>query len=85
MRGSRPRPRPVRHRARLDLLLAKLRGRCAPPRCNGLAGCAEQVGARGDLPHLSDAADRRSSSGVVTQARRLRERAGGGGDEVAAA
>ncbi|MFE6593922.1 hypothetical protein [Streptomyces sp. NPDC057781] len=36
------------------------------------ADCAERVGARGGLPHLSDAADRRGSSRLVAQARRLR-------------
>ncbi|MFB6548619.1 DUF6493 family protein [Streptomyces sp. NPDC056405] len=36
------------------------------------AECAERVGARGELPHLSGAADRRGSSRLVTQARRLR-------------
>lgn len=36
------------------------------------AECAERSGARGDLPHLAQAAARRGSSRVVTQARRLR-------------
>ncbi len=36
------------------------------------AECAERVGARGDLPHLPEAADRRGSSRLVRQARRLR-------------
>ncbi|GGJ53321.1 DUF7824 domain-containing protein [Streptomyces brasiliensis] len=35
--------------------------------------CAERSGARGELPHLSHAADRRGSSRLVTQARRLRD------------
>ncbi|MFD7879723.1 DUF6493 family protein, partial [Streptomyces sp. NPDC059766] len=34
--------------------------------------CAERSGARGDLPHLAQAAARRGSSRLVTQARRLR-------------
>ncbi|MEU6575725.1 DUF6493 family protein [Streptomyces sp. NPDC046805] len=37
------------------------------------AECAERSGARGDLPYLSQTADRRGSSRLVTQARRLRE------------
>ncbi|MFF4349932.1 DUF6493 family protein [Streptomyces sp. NPDC001530] len=36
------------------------------------ADCAERSGARGDLAHLAQAAGRRGSSKVVTQARRLR-------------
>ncbi|WP_053914096.1 DUF6493 family protein [Streptomyces sp. SCSIO 75703] len=36
------------------------------------AECAERTGARGDLPHLARAADRRGASRLVTQARRLR-------------
>ena len=36
------------------------------------AECAEGSGARGDLVHLAQTADRRGSSKVVTQARRLR-------------
>ncbi|MGC9440438.1 DUF6493 family protein [Streptomyces sp. WG5] len=36
------------------------------------AECAERTGARGDLPHLAEAADRRGASRLVTQARRLR-------------
>lgn len=35
------------------------------------AECAERSGARGELPHLARAADRRGSSRLVTQARRL--------------
>ncbi|MEU8985755.1 DUF6493 family protein [Streptomyces sp. NPDC048558] len=49
----------------------------APPR--GLAAlvavaaeCAERTGARGELPHLARTADRRGSSRLVAQARRLR-------------
>ncbi|MDT0435700.1 MULTISPECIES: DUF7824 domain-containing protein [Streptomyces] len=37
------------------------------------AECAERCGARGELPHLDQAADRRGSSLLVTQARRLRD------------
>ncbi|MGW3914431.1 DUF7824 domain-containing protein [Streptomyces sp. NPDC005070] len=36
------------------------------------ADCAERAGARGDLAHLAGAAERRGSSRMVTQARRLR-------------
>jgi hypothetical protein len=36
------------------------------------AECAERTGARGELPHLARTADRRGSSRLVTQARRLR-------------
>ncbi|WP_225079096.1 MULTISPECIES: DUF6493 family protein [unclassified Streptomyces] len=36
------------------------------------AECAERSGARGDLPHLARAADRRGSSRLVVEARRLR-------------
>ena len=36
------------------------------------ADCAERSGARGDLSHLAQAAERRGSSRLVTQARRLR-------------
>ncbi|GAA5216419.1 hypothetical protein [Streptomyces thinghirensis] len=43
------------------------------------------MGARGDLPHLSDAADRRGSSRLVTQARRLRGALAEEATEVAAA
>ncbi|NEB01152.1 DUF6493 family protein [Streptomyces sp. SID13726] len=45
------------------------------------AECAERSGARGELPHLARAADRRGSSRLVTQARRLR---GALNEEVAA-
>ncbi|MER6694931.1 DUF6493 family protein, partial [Streptomyces minutiscleroticus] len=49
----------------------------APPRGLGdllavAAECAERTGARGHLPHLDRAADRRGSSRLVAQARRLR-------------
>ncbi|MES4831929.1 hypothetical protein ABVB25_33055, partial [Streptomyces anthocyanicus] len=37
------------------------------------AECAERTGERGSLPHLSGVADRRGTSRLVTQARRLRE------------
>ncbi|MFJ1970296.1 DUF6493 family protein [Streptomyces sp. NPDC087903] len=37
------------------------------------AECAERSGARGEIPHLAQAADRRGSSRLVTQARRLRD------------
>ncbi|GAA3292405.1 hypothetical protein GCM10020295_11630 [Streptomyces cinereospinus] len=36
------------------------------------AECAERSGARGELPHLAQAAARRGSSRLATQARRLR-------------
>ncbi|WP_234425713.1 DUF7824 domain-containing protein, partial [Streptomyces kebangsaanensis] len=36
------------------------------------AECAERSGARGELPHLARAADRRGSSRLVSEARRLR-------------
>ncbi|MFF4536485.1 DUF6493 family protein [Streptomyces aureus] len=36
------------------------------------ADCAERSGARGDLAHLAETAERRGSSRMVTQARRLR-------------
>jgi hypothetical protein len=63
----------------LPVLLADLAtgGATAPPR--GLADllavaaeCAERTGAREDMPHLARTADRRGSSRLVTQARRLR-------------
>ncbi|MEU9245119.1 DUF6493 family protein [Streptomyces sp. NPDC048385] len=37
------------------------------------ADCAERSGARGELPHLSGAADRRGAARLVVQARRLRD------------
>ncbi|WDF36459.1 DUF6493 family protein [Streptomyces sp. T12] len=63
----------------LPVLLADLAtaGAAAPAR--GLADllavaaeCAERTGAREELPHLARTADRRGSSRLVTQARRLR-------------
>ncbi|MFD8999678.1 DUF6493 family protein [Streptomyces sp. NPDC059582] len=63
----------------LPLLLADLSvdGATGPARGLGellavAAECAERSGARGDLPHLAQAAARRGSSRLVTQARRLR-------------
>lgn len=63
----------------LPVLLADLTtgGAAAPARGLGellavAAECAERSGARGDLPHLAQAATRRGSSRLVTQARRLR-------------
>ncbi|MBV7696524.1 DUF6493 family protein [Streptomyces sp. TRM70350] len=63
----------------LPALLADLTTGGAAPPTRGLgellavaAECAERTGARGDLPHLAQAAARRGSSRVVTQARRLR-------------
>ncbi|WP_191886493.1 hypothetical protein [Streptomyces mutabilis] len=46
------------------------------------AECAERTRARGDLPHLAEAANRRGASRPVSQARRLRSALTG---EVAAA
>ncbi|MDQ0389098.1 hypothetical protein J2S54_005918 [Streptomyces sp. DSM 42143] len=46
------------------------------------AECAERTGARGDLPHLAEAADRRGASRLASRARRLRSTLTG---EVAAA
>ncbi|MFF8909959.1 DUF7824 domain-containing protein [Streptomyces olivaceoviridis] len=40
------------------------------------AECAERCGARGDVPHLPETADRAGSSRLVTQARRLRDALG---------
>ncbi|MFD8418371.1 DUF6493 family protein [Streptomyces sp. NPDC059466] len=67
-------------RSALPLLLADLAGAGAggaPSRGLGdllsvAAESAERSGARGDLVHLAQTADRRGSSKVVTQARRLR-------------
>ncbi|MFD8609777.1 DUF6493 family protein [Streptomyces sp. NPDC059631] len=63
----------------LPVLLADLAtdGPAAPVRGLGellavAAECAERSGARGELPHLAGAAERRGSSRVVTEARRLR-------------
>ncbi|WP_229916292.1 DUF7824 domain-containing protein [Streptomyces fructofermentans] len=52
-------------------------GATAPPHGLGelvavAADCAERTGVRGELPHLSRAVDRRGTSRLVTQARRLR-------------
>ncbi|MGW0818162.1 DUF7825 domain-containing protein [Streptomyces viridiviolaceus] len=63
----------------LPVLLADLAADGTLPSSRGLgdllavaAECAERTGARGELPHLARAADRRGSSRLVTQARRLR-------------
>ncbi len=63
----------------LPVLLADLAtaGSATPPRGLGdllavAAECAERSGARGELPHLAQTADRRGASRLVTQARRLR-------------
>ncbi|GGS97764.1 DUF7824 domain-containing protein [Streptomyces chromofuscus] len=72
----------------LPILLADLAtgGTAAPARGLGellavAAECAERSGARGELPHLAQAAARRGSSRLATQARRLRSALG---EEVAA-
>ncbi|MGW7336326.1 DUF7825 domain-containing protein [Streptomyces sp. NPDC054808] len=65
----------------LPVLLADLAtGGATTPSARGLgellavaAECAERTGAQGELPHLSGVADRRGTSRLVTQARRLRE------------
>ncbi|MBC7272893.1 MAG: hypothetical protein H5T76_29990 [Streptomyces sp.] len=63
----------------LPVLLAALATGGGPAPARGLgellavaAECAERSGARGELPHLAGAADRRGSSRLVSQARRLR-------------
>ncbi|MFD5569250.1 DUF7824 domain-containing protein [Streptomyces cadmiisoli] len=63
----------------LPVLLADLAtaASATPPRGLGdllavAAECAERSGARGELPHLAQTADRRGASRLVTQARRLR-------------
>ncbi|MGX9888293.1 DUF7825 domain-containing protein [Streptomyces sp. NPDC002276] len=63
----------------LAALLAGLDGDIKPALARGLgdllavaAECAERSGARGELPHLAQTADRTGSSRLVTQARRLR-------------
>ncbi|MBC2902695.1 DUF6493 family protein [Streptomyces cupreus] len=63
----------------LPALLAGLTGERPPAPPRGLpdllavaADCAERSGARGDVPHLAQTADRRGSSRLVSQARRLR-------------
>ncbi|MFF0699654.1 DUF6493 family protein [Streptomyces tendae] len=64
----------------LPVLLADLATGATTPSPRGLgellsvaAECAERTGARGVLPHLSSVADRRGTSRLVTQARRLRD------------
>ncbi|WP_413756179.1 DUF6493 family protein [Streptomyces sp. MMBL 11-3] len=66
-------------RAALPVVLAGLAPDGAAPPARGLgellavaAECAERTGARDDLAHLAQAAERRGSSRLVTQARRLR-------------
>ncbi|MEV0209452.1 DUF6493 family protein [Streptomyces sp. NPDC050788] len=63
----------------LPVLLAELAvgGASTPARGLGdllavAAECAERCGARGELPHLAQAAQRRGASRLVSQARRLR-------------
>ncbi|GGY99747.1 hypothetical protein GCM10010300_49650 [Streptomyces olivaceoviridis] len=46
------------------------------------AECGERCGARGDVPHLPETADRAGSSRLVAQARRLRDALGGGGGRL---
>ncbi|MEU9183696.1 DUF6493 family protein [Streptomyces sp. NPDC048484] len=66
-------------RAALPVLLADLASDGAAPAARGFgellavaAECAELTGARGDVAHLAQATERRGSSRLVTQARRLR-------------
>ncbi|MFC8664250.1 DUF6493 family protein [Streptomyces sp. NPDC057199] len=66
-------------RAALPVLLADLATDGAASSARGFgellavaAECAERTGARGCMAHLAQAADRRGSSRLVTQARRLR-------------
>ncbi|MGW3423236.1 DUF7824 domain-containing protein [Streptomyces phaeochromogenes] len=66
-------------RAALPVLLADLATDGAAASARGFgellavaAECAERTGARGHMAHLGQAADRRGSSRLVTQARRLR-------------
>ncbi|WP_328846793.1 DUF7824 domain-containing protein [Streptomyces sp. NBC_00258] len=66
-------------RAALPVLLADLATDGAAASARGFgellavaAECAERTGARGCMAHLAQAADRRGSSRLVTQARRLR-------------
>lgn len=67
-------------REALPPLLAELageEGKTTPPHGLGdlvavAAECAERTGAHGELPYLAEAAERRGSSRLVTQARRLR-------------
>ncbi|MFE2415407.1 DUF6493 family protein [Streptomyces hokutonensis] len=63
----------------LTALLADVDGDIKPAQARGLgdllavaAECAERSGARDELPHLAQTADRTGSSRLVTQARRLR-------------
>lgn len=63
----------------LPALLADFSGDRPPAPPRGLAdllavaaGCAERSGARGEVPHLAQTADRRGSSRLLAQARRLR-------------
>lgn len=63
----------------LPVLLADLGGGASSAPARGLADlvavaaeCAERIGAREELPHLAGTADRRGSSRLVAQARRLR-------------
>ncbi|WP_406438933.1 DUF6493 family protein [Streptomyces sp. NBC_01613] len=63
----------------LPVLLAELATNSRTASARGLgdllevaAECAERSGARGELPHLAQTAQRRSSSRLVSQARRLR-------------
>jgi len=70
----------------LPILLADLAGAAAPGSSGSTAvtrglgellgvaaECVERSGARGELPHLARAADRRGASRLVSQARRLRD------------
>ncbi|MGW1540624.1 DUF7824 domain-containing protein [Streptomyces sp. NPDC002309] len=64
-----------------DLLSGLSTGEAPPVRDLGdllavAAECAERSGARGEVPHLAQAAARRGSSRLVTQARRLRSALG---------
>ncbi|GGZ27377.1 hypothetical protein GCM10010365_54530 [Streptomyces poonensis] len=75
-------------RGTLPILLAPLAADGAVKPVRGLgdllavaAECAERSGARGDLPHLGRTADRRGSSRLVTEARRLRDALGQGAME----
>ena len=63
----------------LPVLLADVATGAAAAPARGLADllavaaeCAERTGARGEMPHLADLADRRGSSRLTGQARRLR-------------